>query len=452
MNILITGCGKIGTTILDDMVNEGHNVTIMDENQSVLTSLTDIYDVMSICGNGANCNTLKEAGIENIDVYVAATGSDETNMLSCFLAKRMGAKHTIARVKNPSFSDRDIKFMKQQLDISIILNPEHLAAGDLFDILKLPEAVKVEQFSRRNFQLIELKLKPNSLLNGMNLMEIRSKYAAEYLICVVQRDDSIFIPNGKFVLHSGDKIGIIAKDTEIQKFFSYLGLIKKQARKVMIIGGSRTAIHLAQLLLGIGISVKIIDKSVKKCRELCDLLPKATVICGDGAEHELLLEEGLLNQDAFVTLTGVDEENILLSFFASSQNVPTVLSKVNSDQLSMLAEKLGLDRLVSPKRATTDVVLAYVRALSNSRGSNIETLYQLMDDKVEAMEFIVKSENKLLGVPLKNLKLRKDTLVAGIIRDRRTIIPGGNDCILYGDRVIIISVDKKLKELSDVLA
>ena len=452
MNILIVGCGKIGITILADMVKEGHNVTVMDINPQVLTELTDIYDVMSICGSASSCEILKEAGIENIDVFVAATGSDETNMLSCFLAKRMGAKHTIARVRNPEHSDRSLKFMKQQLDISIILNPEHLAAGDIFDILKLPSAMKVEQFSRRNFQLIELKLKEKSVLDGMRLMEIRSKYNAEYLICAVQREGSIYIPNGNFVLHSGDKIGIIAKDKEIQKLFAQLGLLKKQAKKVMIIGGSRTAIHLSQLLLGIGIDVKIIDKDITRCHELCERLPKATVICGDGSQQELLLEEGLSTTDAFVTLTGIDEENILLSYFASSQNVPTVLSKVNSDQLAFMAEKLGLDQLVSPRKATTDVILRYVRALQNSMGSNIETLYQLMDDKVEALEFIVNSESALLGVPLKDLKLRKNTLIAGIVRERKTIIPGGNDMILSGDRVIVISADKRLQNLTDILA
>lgn len=452
MNILIAGCGKIGITILADMVKEGHNVTIMDTNQSVLTSLTDIYDIMSLCGNGVNCEMLYEAGIENIDVFVATTGSDETNMLACFLAKRMGAKHTIARVRNPEYTERNMKFMKQHLDISIILNPEHLAAGDLFDILKLPSAIKVEQFSRRNFQLIELKLKEKSLLDGMNLMEVRAKYPSEYLICAVQRDDNIYIPNGKFVLHSGDKIGIIGKDNEIQKLFGSLGLLKKQAKKVMIIGGSRTAINLAQRLLSIGINVKIIDKDEKKCLELCERLPKAEIIHGDGSQQELLLEEGLLNQDAFVTLTGIDEENILLSYFATSQNVSTVLSKVNSDQLSFLAEKLGLEQIVSPRKATTDIIIRYVRALQNSIGSNIETLYQLMDDKVEALEFIVNSESKLLGIPLKNLSLRKNTLIAGIVRNRKTIIPGGNDAIFHGDRVIVITADRRLQNLEEILA
>jgi len=452
MNVLIAGCGKIGITILGDMVKEGHNVTIMDTNQNVLASLTDVYDVMSLCGNGVNCEMLYEAGIENIDVFVATMGSDEANMMACFLAKRMGAKHTIARVRNPEYNERNLKFMKQHLDISIILNPEHLAAGDLFDILKLPSAMKVEQFSRRNFQLIELKLKDKSLLDGMNLIEVRGKYPAEYHICAVQRDDNIYIPNGKFVLHSGDKIGIIGKDNEIQKLFGSLGLLKKQAKKVMIVGGSRTAINLAQRLLSIGINVKIIDKDEKKCIELSERLPKAEVIHGDASQQELLLEEGLLSQDAFVTLTGIDEENILLSYFAASQNVPTVLSKVNSDQLTFLSEKLGLDQLVSPRKATTNVIISYVRALQNSIGSNIETLYQLMDDKVEALEFIVNSDSKLLGIPLKELSLRKNTLIAGIVRGRKTIIPGGNDTILHGDRVIIICADKRLQNLEEILA
>ncbi|MDD6799677.1 MAG: Trk system potassium transporter TrkA [Firmicutes bacterium] len=451
MKILIAGCGKIGSEILVSLVSEGHDVTILDTDSSVITELTNIYDVIGVCGNCTDCETLSEAGVEDTDMYIAVAGSDELNMLSCFIAKRMGAKHTIARIRNPEYNDSSLDFMRQQLDLSMSINPEMLAAEALNNILKLPSALKIETFSRRNFEMIELHLKENSLLNGLKLSELRDKYKAKVLVGVVQRGDEVHIPDGSFILKSGDRIGITATASEIQKFLRSIGVLQKQARSVMILGGSKTAYYLAKKLETAGTSVRIIEKDPKLCAELCDALPKAFILNGDGAKQELLTEEGIASQDAFVSLTGIDEENILISYFAMSQNVPKVITKVNRDELMPLAEKLGLDCIISPKKIIVDVIVKYARALRSSLGSNVETLYKLMDGKAEALEFKVSSDWPMLRKPLRELSFKRNILITGIIRDRKTIIPAGDDVILPGDHVIVLAADQILSDMSDIL-
>ncbi len=451
MNILVVGCGKIGATVVASLVAEGHNVVAIDQNPALLNELGNVYDIMSVCGNGADSDVLEEAGVAKADLFVAVTGSDNTNMLCCFLAKRMGAAHTIARIRNPEYNDNSLNFLKQELGLSMSINPELLAAQEIYKILKLPSAIKVETFSRRNFEMIELHLKADSPLDGLRLCELREKYKAKFLICVVQRGEDVYIPDGNFVLRAGDKIGLTAQLTEIHKLLREMGLLQKQARNVMILGGSRVAYYLAKLLLAGGSAVTLIERDPALCQELCATLPKAVVVHGDGAQQEILMEEDLPSRDAFVALTGMDEENILISIFASTQNVPKVIAKVNRDELSVLAEKLGMDCIVSPKKVITDVLVRYARALQNSMGSNIETLYHLMDGKAEALEFNVSPDFAMLGVPLKELKLKPNTLIAGIIRNRTPLIPGGNDAILAGDRVIVVAADRRLQDLSDIL-
>lgn len=451
MNIIVIGCGKIGTTIVASLSSEGHDVVAVDENDAVVAEISDIYDVMCVCGNGADYNTLSEAGVERADMVISVTGSDELNCLSCFIAKRMGAEHTVARIRNPEYNDKNIGFMKQQLDISLVINPEMLAAQELFNILKLPSAVNIEMFSRRNFEMVELRLKPDSPLDGCKLMDIRKKYNANFLVCVVQRANEVYIPDGNFVLKSGDRIGLTAAPTEVQKLLKKLGILQKQARNVMILGGSRTAIYLTKLLLKSGNTVKVIDNDHEKCISLSEDLPGAVIIEGDGAEQELLFEEGIRSMDAFVALTGMDEENILISFFASSQNVPKVISKVNRGELASMAEKLGLDCIVSPRKIIADVMLSYARALENSLGSKVETLYKLMDGKVEALEFNVQPDFKYINIPLKDMRLKPNILISGILRRRKAIIPTGDDSFCPGDKVIVIAAGRPLNDLSDIM-
>ena len=451
MKIIISGCGKIGGTILAILVSEGHDIVAIDSDSAVLTEITNIYDVMGVCGNGADSDILTEAGVAGAEMFVAATGSDEMNMLSCFLARRLGAKNTIARIRSPEYNDRSLAFVRRELELSMAINPELLAAHELFIILKFPSAVKIEKFSGRGFEMIELRLKPDSVLDGMSLRSLREKYGTRVLICCVQRGDSVNIPGGEFELKSGDKIDITAPPADMLKFFRSIGEFQKQARNVMLLGGSRTAYYLADMLTSGGASVKIIERDEKTCSELCEALPKAVIIHGDGAEQELLMEEGLKSLDAFIALTGMDEENILISIFAAAQKVPKVISKVNRDELAAMAERLGLDCIVSPKKIISDVIVQYARALKNSLGSNIETLYQLMDGKAEALEFNAKADPKLTGIPLKELNIKKNILIAGILRYRKTVVPTGDDMIPPDDRVIVVAADRKLSDLSDIL-
>ena len=451
MKIILVGCGTIGATIISSLVSEGHDIVAIDSDADFLNSITNVYDVMGLCGNGADSDVLEEAGADTADLFVAVTGSDELNMLSCFLARKMGAKYTIARVRSPEYNDKSLGFMKDNLELSMCINPELLTARELYKILKFPSAVKIETFSRGNLEMIEIRLKPDSALDGMSLMEMRKTHKAKVLVCYVRRDDEVFIPDGNFRLKSGDWVGITASPSELQKLFKSLGVYQKQAKNVMLLGGSRTAHYLADMLLESGGSVKIIERNPEICERLSEALPKAVILNGDGAEQELLLEEGLRSLDAFVSLTNTDEANILLSIFASGQSVPKVIAKVNREELVRMAENMGVDSVVSPKKMVGDVIVSYARALENSRGSNVETLYKIADGKAEALEFNVRADSKVIGVPLKELQIKKGVLIAGIIRNRKTVIPVGDDMILAGDSVVIVAADQGLRDLDGIL-
>lgn len=452
MNIIIVGCGKIGRAVVASLVNEDHDITVIDNDPDVITEITNIYDVMGLCGNGADCETLEEADVNKTDLLIAATHSDEFNMLSCFLAKKMGAKYTIARIRNPEYNDKSLSFMRHQLDLSMSINPELLMAQELYNILKLPSAYKVEYFSRRNLEMIEMRLKPEDTLCGKKLSKLREKQKTDFLITCVLRQGQVIIPDGNFELCAGDMICLAAAPGDMQKLLKGLGMLKKKSRNIMILGGGRTAYYLGKMLLSSGNDVRIVEKDLERCRELGEHLPKAVMIHGDGSHHELLLEEGLRSLDALVALTGMDEENILISLFASNQNVPQVISKINRNELSGMAEKLGLDCVVSTKTIVSDIILRYTRALENSQGSNVETLYKIMDGKAEALEFIARKNSSITGIPLKELRIQKNTLIAGIIRaGKKTVIPSGDDCINEGDRVIVLSSQYRLRDLSDII-
>lgn len=453
MKIIIVGGGKIGATLIESLESEGHDITVVDRDQKVIDEISNIYDVMCVCGNGVDNDTLNEAEVSKAELLIAVTASDEINMLICFIAKKMGAAHTVARVRNPEFNDKRMGQVKQYLDISLTINPELLAAQEIFNILKLPAAINIETFSRRNFEMVELLIKDDSHLDGMSLIELRKKYKASFLICVVKRGDEVYIPDGNFILKNGDHICITANFTEIQKLLKMLGLAKKHSKNVMILGATTTAFYLSKMLLRSGSDITIIDKDIDRCNQFSEILPGAVIINGDGAQQEVLMEEGITSVDAFASLTGMDEENILISFFAQSQNVPRVVAKVNRNELASMAEKLGLDSIVSPKKAVSNVVTSYARALQNTLGSNVETMYKLMNGSVEALEFNVQSDFKSQHVPLKEMKLKKDVLIAGIIRKRKAFVPSGDDEIISGDKIIVIakSNEQKMNDLADIL-
>lgn len=449
MKITVVGCGKIGCTVINALLSEGHEIVAIDNDPDVISDITNIYDVMTVCGSGTDSDVLLEAG--NANQLIAVTGSDEFNMLTCFIAKRLGIKHTIARIRKPEYNDKSLSFLKKELGLSMAINPERLVSREMFNILKLPSAIKVEEFSRGNFEMVELILKENSPLDGVSLIDLKKKHPDNFLVCAVQRGDKLYIPDGNFVLKSGDKIGITSSSVEIQRLLRKLGILQKQARDVMILGATRTSYYLSKLLLAAGNSVKIIDADRERCKEFSDSLPGAVIINGDPARQELLLEEGIGNVDAVVALTGMDEENILLSYFAAMQNVPKVIAKVNRNEFLPTAERLGIDSVASQIRTVGDVTVRYARALENSMGSKVETLYKLMNGNAEALEFAVNGESKIIKIPFKELPTKSNILIAGIIRGRKTIIPSGDDMIMPGDRVVVISGGGRLNDLSDIV-
>lgn len=451
MDIVVNGCGKIGKTILASLVAEGHNVVAIDNDPAVLTEITNIYDIMGVCGNGTDSDVLLEAGVDKAELMVSMTGSDELNMLSCYLAKKLGAKYTIARIRNPEYNDKSLSFMREQLDISLTLNPELSTSGELFNILKLPSAVKVETFSVRNFEIVEIKLKNDSAFDGLKIMDLRNKFKAKFLVSAVCRGEEAYIPDGNFVLKSGDRICISGNTSEIIRLMKEIGIQRNPAKKIMILGGGKLAYYLAKKLSESSNTVTIIEKNQQVCEKLSEALPKATIVNADGTDQEVLLEEGILSVDAFVSLTGIDEQNILMSAYAQTKGVPKVITKINREALMSMAESWGLDTVISPKNTVSNILVQYARALENSQGSSVETLYKLMDDKVEVLEFIVKKDFQSSNIPFKQLCLKSNTLVAAIIRNRKTIIPTGDDMFMPDDKVIILAANQRINKLSDIV-
>lgn len=452
MKIIIVGGGKVGKTIIESMLKEKHEVILVDNDPAVVGNVTNLYDVMGICANGTEYEKLLEAGADRADLFIAVTGSDELNMLSCFAAKKIGARHTVARVRNSEYNTASWGFMKQQLEISMAVNPEKLAAEAIYDILKLPSATKVESFTARSFEMIEIIVKKGSAIDGMTLVDLRKKFSEKFLVCVVQRENDVFIPNGTFKVLSGDKIGVMVTNDDAHSILKKFGYPAKEAKNIMLIGASKTALYLADMLIKGRSSVKIIEKDPEVCDIVCERLSsKASVVCGDGMSREILLEEGVDGLDALVALTDRDEENILISFYALSKQVQKVIAKVNRNELSSISENLGLETTFSPKNIVADILVRYARAIGNSIGSKVETLYSLFGGNAEALEFNVEQDFEFAGVPIKKLETKPGILIAGITRGNEALIPGGDDCILSGDKVIVVAKGERLCNLSDIL-
>ncbi len=452
MKIIIVGGGKVGKTIIESMLKEKHEVILVDNDPAVVGNVTNLYDVMGICANGTEYEKLLEAGADKADLFIAVTGSDELNMLSCFAAKKIGARHTVARVRNSEYNTASWGFMKQQLEISMAVNPEKLAAEAIYDILKLPSATKVESFTARSFEMIEIIVKKGSAIDGMTLVDLRKKFSEKFLVCVVQRENDVFIPNGTFKVLSGDKIGVMVTNDGAHSILKKFGYPAKEAKNIMLIGASKTALYLADMLIKGRSSVKIIEKDPEVCDIVCERLSsKASVVCGDGMSREILLEEGVDGLDALVALTDRDEENILISFYALSKQVQKVIAKVNRNELSSISENLGLETTFSPKNIVADILVRYARAIGNSIGSKVETLYSLFGGNAEALEFNVEQDFEFAGVPIKKLETKPGILIAGITRGDEALIPGGDDCILSGDKVIVVAKGERLCNLSDIL-
>lgn len=451
MKVIISGCGKVGTAILESLLKEKHQIVVIDVNAQTVEDVTNRYDVLGIVGNGTSYDVLKTAGADVCDLFISVTSSDEFNMLSCFVAKKMGSSNTVARIRNSEYNNQSFGIVKKELGINVIINPELLTAQTLYNILELPMASNVEVFSSNETEMIEITLDNNSEMVGHSLYGLRKKHNYNFLVCLVQRGDKVYIPNGSFILEEGDKIGIFANKSGTAKLLKSLGLDQKPVKSVMIVGASKTAIYLSKLLASTKHSVKVIDVNQEKCERLAKEVDKVTVIHGDGMNQELLIEEGILTTDGFVALTGKDETNVLMSIFSQSKDVSKTITKVDSDEVFALSKTLGIETPITSRRLVANVLVRYARALENSKESKIETLYSLFNGKAEAAEFEVLEDFKFTGIPLKNLKLNNQILIAGIIRDRETIIPCGEDVILTGDKVIVITAGRSLYDLSDII-
>ncbi|MBR3890907.1 MAG: Trk system potassium transporter TrkA [Bacilli bacterium] len=448
MNIVLIGCGTIGRTILEELSKEGHAITIIDEDKEKVTRLIEKFDVSGVAGNGASLDILQEANVKNADLLIATTTSDEINILACLVAEKIGAKHTIARVRSPEYYKQGA-ILRDELGLDLIVNPEHETAIEIANMINLPSASKIERFANGKVTLVEILVDDGSPLIGESLISIRKKLETKVLICAVQRGEEVIIPSGKFVIKKGDKINVTADTSSLNAFITELNLIKVPLKNIMIIGGNKISYYLGKEVSHKRHNLKIIEKNKDVCEELAALLPKVSVINGDGTDHDVLLEEGIESMDAFVSLTDVDEENIIVSMYAKKLNVRKAIAKVKRAGLVGIARDLGTINSVSPKNIVASKVISYVRALSNRRGSNVITLYRLVNDNVEAVEFIAKQESEIYGVPFKNLEMVDNTLVACIIRDNKVIIPDGNECIKLGDGVIIVTTHKEFEDLTD---
>ena len=451
MKIIIVGVGKVGLALTKHLSRE-NNVTIIDQNPQLVDNIINIYDVMGVCGNGASYDVQKEAEADKADLLIATASSDEINILTCLVAKKLGIPHTIARIRNPEY-EKQLRFMREELGLSMSINPEKATAREIARVLRFPAAMKLESFSKGRLELVEYRLAENSTLHGTQLSDLYRNIRVRVLICAVSRRDETYIPSGDFVLQAGDKIYLTAAPHELELFFRHLGVFRGRASSVMIVGASKLCYYLASQLIDMGMSVKIVDQNRQRCVEIEERLPKALVIVGDGTDSELLQEEGIGQIDAFVAITGLDEANILMSMSAARQSRDCkVVAKINRRSLMELVSTEGMiDSVVSTGAVTTELILKYIRSMKNATGSQVKTLHRIVDEKVEALEFGIKENYSFVGVPLRDLRIKSGILVAGIVRrSGRIVIPTGDDVINQGDDVIVVATDTGIQDIRDI--
>ncbi len=450
MKIIVVGCGKVGATLTEQLSIEGHDVSVIDVNSAVVENVVNNVDVLGVVGNGASHAIQQSAGIDDADLLIAATDSDELNLLCCLIAKKAAGCSTIARVRNPVYNT-EIGFIRGELGLSLIVNPEAAAAVEAARILRFPSAIKIENFVRGRVEMLKFVIPEGSVLNDCPLYDISKRTKTDVLVCTVERGADVIIPDGSFKLRSGDMISIVASPTNTRIFVEKIGLKSKRVNDTIIVGGGTIAYYLAKQLISSGIRVKIIEKDRARCEELCDLLPKAIIIHGDASDQNFLLEEGVADCESFVTLTGMDEENLFLSLFASHCSKAKVITKVNRIAFDDIIHDLNLGTIIHPKYITADNIMSYVRAMQNSIGSNVETLYNVIENKVEALEFMIHADAPVLDIPLAELKIKKNVIIACIYRKGEIIIPNGSTEIKIGDRVIVVTSELGFRDIKDIV-
>ncbi|MDE6016816.1 MAG: Trk system potassium transporter TrkA [Acetatifactor sp.] len=450
MQIIIVGCGKVGTALTRRLSTEDNNICIVDIDKSTVHQLAAECDVMGLVGNGASYSVLAEAGIEHADLLIAMTESDELNLLCCVIARKASKCQTIARVRNPMYN-LEQQFLQKELGLSMIINPEQTAAREIANLLCFPSAIGIDTFSKGGVEMLRFRIPADSMLQDMSLKEVSAKMHCDFLICAVDRENEVRIPDGNFVLHAGDIISIVTSRQNAVAFCEKINMKTTGVKNTMIIGGGKISLYLAQQLQSLGIAVKIIERDAKRCEELTELLPEAVIIHGDGSDEALLQEERIDKMASFVALTNMDEENILLSLFAKKRVSRKVVTKIKRQQLDEVIHNLDLDSVIYPSLLTAQKILQYVRATKNSIGSNVQTLYRLYNDRVEALEFHISENSRITGIPLQNLQLKSELLICCITRNKQLIIPDGQTCILPGDSIIVVTTRLGLQDARDIL-
>lgn len=450
LNIIIVGCGKVGMTLIEQLSKEGHDITIIDKNAAKVQEMSNLYDIMGLVGNGASYSVQMEAGIENADLIIAVTASDELNLLCCTVAKQVGDCAAIARVRTPDYS-KEAGYLREKLGLTMIINPELEASLETARILYLPTALEVNSFAHGQAEIVKFKIPEGNLLDGMTIATLGKSITNDILICAIEREGEVYIPGGNFQMAKNDIVSFVAPRRHIRSFLKKIGFKTKQVKDAMIVGGGKASYYLAKQLIAMGIDVKIIEQNKERCEELSILLPEAIIINGDGTDEEVLREEGIEYAQAFIPLTDIDEENIMLTLHAKQVSNAKLITKINRSTFKNVISKLDLGSVIYPRYITSEAIIAYVRAKKNSTNSNIETLYHMFDNRAEAIEFRVDEPSSVTGIPLKDLMLKNDLLVSFIYRNGKVQIPSGLDTIEVGDTVMIVTTHTGLDNIQDII-
>ena len=450
LSIIIVGCGKVGMTLIEQLSKEGHDITIIDKNAAKVQEMSNLYDIMGLVGNGASYSVQMEAGIENADLIIAVTASDELNLLCCTVAKQVGDCAAIARVRTPDYS-KEAGYLREKLGLTMIINPELEASLETARILYLPTALEVNSFAHGQAEIVKFKIPEGNLLDGMTIATLGKSITNEILICAIEREGEVYVPGGNFQMAKADIVSFVAPRRHIRSFLKKIGFKTKQVKDAMIVGGGKASYYLAKQLIAMGIDVKIIEQNKERCEELSILLPEAIIINGDGTDEEVLREEGIEYAQAFIPLTDIDEENIMLTLHAKQVSNAKLITKINRSTFKNVISKLDLGSVIYPRYITSEAIIAYVRAKKNSTNSNIETLYHMFDNRAEAIEFRVDEPSSVTGIPLKDLMLKNDLLVSFIYRNGKVQIPSGLDTIEVGDTVMIVTTHTGLDNIQDII-
>ena len=450
MKIVIVGCGKVGTSIARELNTEGHQISVVDNNRRAVTRLSESLDVLGVEGNGATYETLADAGAETADLVIAATARDEVNLYACLMARAAGVPHTIARVRSPEYTD-NLYRVKDQLRLSMSINPELTEAIEISRLLRFSGALEIDSFAKGAVELIKVLVPEGSSIDGKKISQI-DNFRGRIRICTVERGDEVYIANGDTVIKGGDKVSVVAKPEIAVKFFKKTSVNIGRCRDVILLGGGKVSYYLAQRLIKSGTNVKIIERNAERCEELAGMLHEAIIIHGDCMDQELLLSEGIEHADGVAALMDYDEENILISLYIKSISKAKIITKINNEPFEKIIGNMGLECVINPKTLTGEYIARYIRAMQNSMGSNIETLYRINEDRVEALEFRVKGNPKVINVPLAELNLKNELQVICISRKGRIILPHGGDSIQPDDSVVVITKHKGLSDIDGILA